>query len=280
MKYTKKVLEDKRVQINLSLDAKEWEDAVQAAYEKNKGKYSVQGFRKGHTPRKVLEKTYGTSLFYDDAIEVIKELMMFDEVMPYDIEIEPEEMDWYNKEYYVTLDDNFKLWVQPAYLVKEDGSVYYQSVTDVLFIADDCNSAILNRIDSEEVLEVTYDLDEDDFEVESECHDCCGECCCHNDSNENTTDNSVKTRVAVDNSGRIYGFEKTGYKKISPHLNKKGRVDVKTKDMVKLFSDELAFQLLSSVFGCTYKSHGFSKKDSELIGEEVVVIRYKVKKIK
>ena len=51
MKYTKKILEDKRVQINLSLDAKEWEDAVQAAYEKNKGKYSVQGFRKGETVR-------------------------------------------------------------------------------------------------------------------------------------------------------------------------------------------------------------------------------------
>ena len=69
MKYTKKVLEDKRVQINLSLDAKEWEEAVQAAYEKNKGKYAVQGFRKGHTPRKVLEKTYGPSLFFDDAID-------------------------------------------------------------------------------------------------------------------------------------------------------------------------------------------------------------------
>ncbi len=69
MKYTKKILEDKRVQINLSLDSKEWEDAVQAAYEKNKGKYSVQGFRKGHTPRKVLEKTYGASLFFDDAID-------------------------------------------------------------------------------------------------------------------------------------------------------------------------------------------------------------------
>lgn len=69
MKYTKKILEDKRVQINLSLDAKEWEDAVQSAYEKNKGKYSVQGFRKGHTPRKVLEKTYGSSLFFDDAID-------------------------------------------------------------------------------------------------------------------------------------------------------------------------------------------------------------------
>lgn len=69
MKYTKKILEDKRVQIDLTLDAKEWEEAVQGAYEKNKGKYSVQGFRKGHTPRKVLEKTYGVSLFYDDAID-------------------------------------------------------------------------------------------------------------------------------------------------------------------------------------------------------------------
>ena len=69
MKYTKKVLEDKRVQIDLALDAKEWEEAVQAAYEKNKGKYSVQGFRKDHTPRKVLEKTYGSSLFYDEAID-------------------------------------------------------------------------------------------------------------------------------------------------------------------------------------------------------------------
>ncbi len=69
MKYTKKILEDKRVQFTVTLDEKEWEEAVQNAYEKNKGKYNVQGFRKGHTPRKVLEKNYGSSLFYDDAID-------------------------------------------------------------------------------------------------------------------------------------------------------------------------------------------------------------------
>jgi len=69
MKYTKKELKDKRVEVKLTLDAKEWEEAVNAAYEKNKGKYNVQGFRKGKAPRKVLEKTYGTSLFYDDAID-------------------------------------------------------------------------------------------------------------------------------------------------------------------------------------------------------------------
>lgn len=69
MKYTKKELKDKRVEVKLTLDNKEWEEAVDAAYEKNKGKYNVQGFRKGKAPRKVLEKTYGASLFYDDAID-------------------------------------------------------------------------------------------------------------------------------------------------------------------------------------------------------------------
>lgn len=69
MKYTKQTLQDKRIQFDVTFDKTEWEEAVQTAYEKNKGKYSVQGFRKGHAPRKVLEKTYGSSLFYDDAID-------------------------------------------------------------------------------------------------------------------------------------------------------------------------------------------------------------------
>jgi len=88
MKYTKKVNEDKRVQLNVVLDAKEWEDAVQSAYEKNKGKYSVQGFRKGKTPRKVLEKTYGSSLFYDDAIDGCLYRYYF-EILSKEKELEP-----------------------------------------------------------------------------------------------------------------------------------------------------------------------------------------------
>ena len=88
MKYTKKVLDDKRVQIDLALDGKEWEEAVQAAYEKNKGKYAVQGFRKGHTPRKVLEKTYGTTLFYDEAIDGCFYRYYF-EVLSKEKELEP-----------------------------------------------------------------------------------------------------------------------------------------------------------------------------------------------
>ena len=69
MKYEKKELKDNKYELTMTLDAKEWEEAVEQAYQKNKGKYSVQGFRKGHTPRKVLEKTYGENMFYEDAID-------------------------------------------------------------------------------------------------------------------------------------------------------------------------------------------------------------------
>ncbi len=69
MKYEKKILEDKRIEVKLNVSKKEWDEALERAYESGKGKYSVQGFRKGHTPRKVIEKTYGDTVFYDDAID-------------------------------------------------------------------------------------------------------------------------------------------------------------------------------------------------------------------
>ncbi len=69
MKYTKKILEDKRIELTINVEKKEWEDALENAYKENKGKYNIQGFRKGHAPRKVIEKTYGDTVFYDDAID-------------------------------------------------------------------------------------------------------------------------------------------------------------------------------------------------------------------
>ncbi len=69
MKYKKELLEDKRVQLTINVEKKEWDDALEHAYEKTKSKYNIQGFRKGHAPRKVIEKNYGDTVFFDEAID-------------------------------------------------------------------------------------------------------------------------------------------------------------------------------------------------------------------
>ncbi len=61
---------DGKIIVEFSLNASEWEAEIQKAYEKNKGKYKLDGFRQGKIPRKVLEKNYGEYLFYEDALAV------------------------------------------------------------------------------------------------------------------------------------------------------------------------------------------------------------------
>lgn len=55
MKYTVKKQTGKVV-VTFKVTAEEWAAETEAAYQKNKNKYNIQGFRKGHAPRKVLEK--------------------------------------------------------------------------------------------------------------------------------------------------------------------------------------------------------------------------------
>lgn len=68
MEYTKEVLADKRVKLTIKMTAEEWEQALQKAYEETKSKYRVQGFRAGKAPRKFIEKEYGDTVFFDEAL--------------------------------------------------------------------------------------------------------------------------------------------------------------------------------------------------------------------
>ena len=45
----------------------EFEEAVQKAYLKNRGRIQLAGFRKGKAPRAMIEKIYGEGVFYEDA---------------------------------------------------------------------------------------------------------------------------------------------------------------------------------------------------------------------
>ena len=69
---------DGKVTVEFSLNADEWEAEIQKAYEKNKGKYKLDGFRQGKIPRKVLEKTYGEFLFYEDALSAVCDNSFFE----------------------------------------------------------------------------------------------------------------------------------------------------------------------------------------------------------
>ena len=54
--------------IEFKFSAEEFEAAVSAAYNKQKSRISVPGFRKGKAPRKIIETHYGESVFYEDAV--------------------------------------------------------------------------------------------------------------------------------------------------------------------------------------------------------------------
>lgn len=61
-------LEKNMVKLTVTVPSADFEKAVTESYNKNKGKYAVPGFRKGHAPQVMLEKAYGKSVFYEDAV--------------------------------------------------------------------------------------------------------------------------------------------------------------------------------------------------------------------
>lgn len=60
-------LENNMAKLTIEVSAEELEKALESAYQKNKNKISVPGFRKGKVPRKMVEKMYGVAIFYEDA---------------------------------------------------------------------------------------------------------------------------------------------------------------------------------------------------------------------
>ena len=60
-------LEGNMAKLTIEASAEEFEQAIEKAYQKEKSKISVPGFRKGKVPRQMIEKMYGKEVFYEGA---------------------------------------------------------------------------------------------------------------------------------------------------------------------------------------------------------------------
>lgn len=69
MKVTKEQLDKVKVELTIEVDDDKFEEAIEKAYKNNVSKIRVDGFRKGHAPRKIIEKVYGKEVFFPDAVE-------------------------------------------------------------------------------------------------------------------------------------------------------------------------------------------------------------------
>ena len=67
MSFTVEKLDKNMAKLTIEVPVEEFEKAVEADYQKNKGKIEVPGFRKGKVPRQMIEKMYGKEVFFEDA---------------------------------------------------------------------------------------------------------------------------------------------------------------------------------------------------------------------
>lgn len=68
MKSTFISKEKNEVKFKMEFTAEEFENAIVKVYQKEKDRFEIDGFRKGKAPRSLIEKRYGETIFFDEAI--------------------------------------------------------------------------------------------------------------------------------------------------------------------------------------------------------------------
>lgn len=68
-----KVIKQEGFKVNLEMEIspEDFKDGIKRAYNKTKGRYAIQGFRKGKAPQYMIERQYGQGIFFDEAINIL-----------------------------------------------------------------------------------------------------------------------------------------------------------------------------------------------------------------
>lgn len=71
MKSELKKVENSIATFTMTIEPQEFKEALQRAYNENKHRFNVHGFRKGKAPRRIIEMNYGKEVFYEDAVNLV-----------------------------------------------------------------------------------------------------------------------------------------------------------------------------------------------------------------
>ena len=63
-------LDNNMAKLTIEVSAEDFDKACNEAYNNNKSKISIPGFRKGKVPRQMIEKVYGAGVFYEEAADI------------------------------------------------------------------------------------------------------------------------------------------------------------------------------------------------------------------
>lgn len=148
---------------------------------------------------------------YEFVKEVFKELIFYGFDVGCCVELEEPEVNSYYDEYFVDIREG-KVSVEKAWHEKNEwhDAGYLTCMSKIVFVHEDCNSKMLDSIESELVFEVSVDNYDDDLD-DMDCDGCC-EC------DEYEDDYDLETYESKD--GDMFGFtaHKTvgdGYKSVS-----------------------------------------------------------------
>ena len=87
LKECTKKEEANKFELVVSVDGETFEKAIEKVYKKQVKKINIQGFRKGKAPRRIIEKMYGTEVFYDDAMQDCYPDALYDAAKEADVKI-------------------------------------------------------------------------------------------------------------------------------------------------------------------------------------------------
>lgn len=90
------------------------------------------------------------TVFYDDAIKLIKHILKDDDIKISILDISPFNLNGYNREYYVSISEDYKFAVEPAF---SEGR-YLDTMADVMLIDGDARYNIVKKNKDSECVEL------------------------------------------------------------------------------------------------------------------------------